>query len=233
MGAHRRDRTSFRRAILRVGRAFLTEIAGVIFLLILVGSGNALGISSGPWSFRYGWSFLRLSWGYSSSLSGGSGTSLRRWRPPCFSIFPTISWSGWRAHLLLLGAALLAHNVALAAGFVLYWALWELSIAGGADALAAYAALMIVPRAEMFWSLLAGILVWAVVSMVVIYRGKLIERWKRMAFRVFLRQLPTETELVIRRQTDHRGDLAGGGHLCGMVPAVRPAPAVLMAQAWR
>ena len=98
--------------------------------------------------------------------------------------------------LLLLGAALLAHNIALAAGFVLYWALWELSIAGGADALAAYAALMIVPHAEMFWSLLAGIFVWAVVSMAVIYRGQLVERWKRMAFRVFLRQLPSQTELV-------------------------------------
>jgi len=98
--------------------------------------------------------------------------------------------------LLLLGAAVLAHNVVLAAGFVLYWALWELNIAGGADALAAYAALMVIPRAQMFWGLLAGIFVWAVVSMVVIYRGKLLERWKRMAWRALLRQLPTETELA-------------------------------------
>jgi hypothetical protein len=98
--------------------------------------------------------------------------------------------------LLLFAASALAHNWVLAAGFVLYWGLWELNIAGGADALAAYAALMIIPRMEMFWSLLAGIFVWAVVSMVVIYRGKLVERWKRLALRVFLRQLPTENELV-------------------------------------
>lgn len=98
--------------------------------------------------------------------------------------------------LLLLAAAVASRNVVLAAGFVLYWALWELNIAGGADALAAYSALMVIPRAEMFWGLLAGIFVWAVVSMVVIYRGKLLERWKRMAWRALLRQLPTETELA-------------------------------------
>ena len=98
--------------------------------------------------------------------------------------------------LLLLGAAVLARNIPLAAGFVLYWVLWELNIAGGADALAAYAALMVIPRAEMFWALLAGIFVWAVVSMVVIYRGQLVERWKRMIWRALLRQLPTEKELV-------------------------------------
>jgi hypothetical protein len=98
--------------------------------------------------------------------------------------------------LLLFGASAAAGNWVLAAGFVLYWGLWELNIAGGADALAAYAALMIIPKMEMFWCLLAGIFVWAVVSMVVIYRGKLVERWKTMILRAFLRQLPTEKELV-------------------------------------
>ncbi len=98
--------------------------------------------------------------------------------------------------LLLFGSAALAGNWVLAAGFVLYWGLWELNIAGGADALAAYAALMVIPRMEMFWSLLAGIFVWAVVSMILIYRGKIVERFRRLVLRVFLRQLPTEDELV-------------------------------------
>jgi hypothetical protein len=98
--------------------------------------------------------------------------------------------------LLLFGSAALAGNWVLAAGFVLYWGLWELNIAGGADALAAYAALMVIPRMEMFWSLLAGIFVWAVISMILIYRGKIVERFKRLVLRVFLRQLPTENELV-------------------------------------
>jgi hypothetical protein len=97
--------------------------------------------------------------------------------------------------VLLLAASLLARNWVLAAGFILYWLLWELNIAGGADALAAYAALMVIPRWEMFWSLLAGIFLWAVVSMVVIYRGRLLERWKRLVWRAFLRQLPTGSEL--------------------------------------
>jgi hypothetical protein len=97
--------------------------------------------------------------------------------------------------ILLLAASLLARTWVLAAGFVLYWLLWELNIAGGADALAAYAALMIVSRWEMFWGLLAGIFLWAVISMVVIYRGKLLERWKRFVWRAFLRQLPTRSEL--------------------------------------
>lgn len=96
---------------------------------------------------------------------------------------------------LLLGASILAGNWALAAGLVLYWALWEVNIAGGADALAAYAALMIVPRWEMFGFLLLGIFLWAVAIMVVVYRGQLVERWKRMAYRLMLRHLPTEGEL--------------------------------------
>ncbi len=96
---------------------------------------------------------------------------------------------------LLLAASAVAGNWALAAGLVLFWALWEVNIAGGADALAAYAALMIVPRWEMFGFLLLGILIWAVVTMVVVYRGQLVERWKRMAYRVMLRNLPTEGEL--------------------------------------
>ena len=99
--------------------------------------------------------------------------------------------------VLLLAAAVEAHNVVLAVGFVAYWAMWELNIAGGADALAAYAALMFVPRPEMFWALLAGILVWAVASMIVIYRGQLVERWKKLVFRLLLRQLPTEKELEL------------------------------------
>jgi hypothetical protein len=97
---------------------------------------------------------------------------------------------------LLLGASILAGNWALAAGFVLYWALWEANIAGGADALAAYAALMVVPRWEMFGFLLLGIFLWAVAIMVVVYRGQLVERWKRMAYRLMLRNLPSEGELI-------------------------------------
>ncbi len=96
---------------------------------------------------------------------------------------------------LLLAASAVAGNWALAAGLVLFWALWEVNISGGADALAAYAALMIVPRWEMFGFLLLGILIWALVTMVVVYRGQLVERWKRMAYRVMLRSLPTEGEL--------------------------------------
>lgn len=96
---------------------------------------------------------------------------------------------------LLLAASAAAGNWALAAGLVLFWALWEVNISGGADALAAYAALMIAPRWEMFGFLLLGILIWAVVTMVVVYRGQLMERWKRMAYRVMLRSLPTEGEL--------------------------------------
>jgi hypothetical protein len=96
---------------------------------------------------------------------------------------------------LLLAASVVAGNWALAAGLVLFWALWEVNISGGADALAAYAALMIVPRWEMFGFLLLGILIWALVTMVVVYRGQLVERWKRMAYRVMLRSLPTEGEL--------------------------------------
>jgi hypothetical protein len=98
--------------------------------------------------------------------------------------------------VLLLAASILAENWALAAGLVLYWVLWEVNIVGGADALAAYAALMIVPRWEMFGCLLLGIFLWAVTIMVVVYRGQLVERWKRMAYRLMLRNLPTEGELI-------------------------------------
>jgi hypothetical protein len=96
---------------------------------------------------------------------------------------------------LMLAAAAAAGNWALAAGLVLYWVLWEANILGGADALAAYAALMIVPTWEMFAFLLIGIFIWAVAIMIVIYRGQLVERWKRMAWRVVLRNLPSESEL--------------------------------------
>ncbi|MBN2084851.1 MAG: hypothetical protein JW748_06460 [Anaerolineales bacterium] len=96
---------------------------------------------------------------------------------------------------IMLAASALSGHWALAAGLVLYWVLWEANIAGGADALAAYAALMLFPRWEMFGFLLLGILLWAVVTMVVVYRGLLAERWKQMAYRLMLRQLPTEAEL--------------------------------------
>jgi hypothetical protein len=96
---------------------------------------------------------------------------------------------------LMLAASAAAGNWALAAGLVLYWVLWEVNILGGADALAAYAALMVVPTWEMFVFLLAGIFLWAVGIMVVVYRGKLIERWKKMAWRFVLRNLPSENEL--------------------------------------
>ena len=104
-------------------------------------------------------------------------------------------WIRGAGTLLLLAASAAAENWALAAGLVLYWLLWEVNIAGGADALAAYAALMIVPRWEMFGFLLLGMFLWAAGTMVVVYRGQLLERWKRMAWRVFLRNLPTEGEL--------------------------------------
>jgi hypothetical protein len=104
-------------------------------------------------------------------------------------------WIRAAGTILLLAASAAAQNWALAAGLVLYWVLWEANIAGGADALAAYAALMIVPRWEMFWFLLLGILLWAAGTMVLVYRGQIVERWKRMAWRVFLRSLPTEGEL--------------------------------------
>jgi hypothetical protein len=96
---------------------------------------------------------------------------------------------------LLAGASYVAGNWVLLAGFVLYWLLWELNIAGGADALAAYAALMIIPRSEMFWSLLAGILIWALFIMAVTYRGKFFERWKQLAWRIILKNFPDASEL--------------------------------------
>ncbi|MBN1440560.1 MAG: hypothetical protein JW929_14225 [Anaerolineales bacterium] len=97
--------------------------------------------------------------------------------------------------VLLLSASLAAGNLALAAGLVLFWALWEMNIAGGADSLAAYAALMIAPRWEMFGFLLGGIFLWAAGTMIVVYRHELVARWKRMAWRVVLRNLPSEAEL--------------------------------------
>jgi hypothetical protein len=96
---------------------------------------------------------------------------------------------------LLLAASLAAGNWALAAGLVLYWILWEANIVGGADALAAYAALLAAPRWEMLGFLLAGIFLWGVGTMVAVYRGKLIDRWKRMAWRLYTRDLPSESEL--------------------------------------
>ncbi len=97
--------------------------------------------------------------------------------------------------ILLLTAALAAGNWALAAGLVLYWLLWELNVTGGADAIAAYAALLLAPRWEMFGFLLLGIFLWGVGTMVVVYRGEILGRLKRMAWRVYLRALPTEHEL--------------------------------------
>ncbi len=97
--------------------------------------------------------------------------------------------------ILLIAAAIAAGNWALAAGFGLFWILWETNIAGGADALAAYAALMLVPSWEMFGFLLAGMFLWAVGVMAVVYRGQVIERARRMAFRIMMRDLPTDLEL--------------------------------------
>jgi hypothetical protein len=98
--------------------------------------------------------------------------------------------------VLLVGASALAGNWALAAGLGLYWLLWEASIVGGADALAAYAALMFVPTWEMFFCLLAGIFLWGVGTMIAVYRGELFERIKRMVYRIALRNLPDEKELT-------------------------------------
>jgi hypothetical protein len=105
-------------------------------------------------------------------------------------------WIRGAGTVLLLAASAAAGNGALAAGFILYWLLWEANILGGADALAAYAALLLFPRWEMFGCLLAGIFLWGVGTMVIVYRGQLIERWKRLAWRVFFRDLPTEGELT-------------------------------------
>lgn len=96
---------------------------------------------------------------------------------------------------LLLGASLLAGNTVLAIGFVLYWILWETHIMGGADALAVYAALLIAPNANMFWALLAGIFLWALAAMVIVYRGQLVSRVRQMVWRVMLRDLPKESEI--------------------------------------
>jgi hypothetical protein len=97
---------------------------------------------------------------------------------------------------LLLAASAAAGNWALAAGLVLFWALWEANVAGGADALAAYAALLAAPQWEMLGCLLAGIFLWAVGTMLLVYRREFIERWKRLAWRIVLRSLPTESELT-------------------------------------
>jgi hypothetical protein len=98
--------------------------------------------------------------------------------------------------VLLLASSAAAGDWALAAGLVLFWVLWEANIAGGADALGAYAALMIVPRWEMFGFLLAGVFLWALGTMLVVYRHEFIARWKRFALRVALRDLPTENDLT-------------------------------------
>jgi hypothetical protein len=96
---------------------------------------------------------------------------------------------------LLLAASAAAGNWPLAAGLVLFWALWETNVAGGADALAAYAALLLAPQWEMLGFLLGGIFLWAVGTMLVVYRKDFVARWKRLAWRVVLRSLPTEDEL--------------------------------------
>jgi hypothetical protein len=105
-------------------------------------------------------------------------------------------WIRGAGTVLLIAASLLAGNWALAAGLGLYWLLWEVNIVGGADALAAYAALMIAPGWEMFFGLLAGIFLWGVGTMIVVYRGRLFERLKNMVYRVALRNLPDEQELA-------------------------------------
>jgi hypothetical protein len=105
-------------------------------------------------------------------------------------------WIRGAGTVLLIAASIAAENWALAAGLGLYWLLWEVNIVGGADALAAYAALMIAPGWEMFGCLLAGIFLWGVGTMIVVYRGQFFERWKRMAWRIVLRNLPSESELT-------------------------------------
>jgi hypothetical protein len=101
---------------------------------------------------------------------------------------------------LAAGACLYSGNIVLAIGFVLYWALWEFHIMGGADALAAYAALMIAPNQLMFWTLLAGILIWASAVMVIVYRGKLVARMRTMVWRMMLKDLPKESEFEAEGQ---------------------------------
>jgi hypothetical protein len=97
--------------------------------------------------------------------------------------------------LVLIAACLATHQNVLAVGFGLYWILWETNIMGGADALAAYAALMIAPNMNMFWALLAGIFLWAFAAMIIVYRSQLFARVQRMVWRVMLRDLPKESEI--------------------------------------
>jgi hypothetical protein len=97
---------------------------------------------------------------------------------------------------VLITASAAAGYWALAAGSGLFWLLWEANIVGGADGLAAFAALMIAPGWEMFVALLAGIFLWGVGTMIVVYRGRLFDRLKNMVYRVALRNLPDEGELV-------------------------------------
>jgi hypothetical protein len=105
-------------------------------------------------------------------------------------------WIRAAGTVLLIAASAAAGNWALAAGLGLYWLLWEASIVGGADALAAYAALMFAPNWEMFGALLAGIFLWGVGTMIVVYRGQIFERIQRMVYRIALRNLPDEKELT-------------------------------------
>jgi hypothetical protein len=98
--------------------------------------------------------------------------------------------------VLLIAASAAAGNWALAAGLGFYWLMWEVNIIGGADGLGAYAALMIAPGWEMFLALLAGIFLWGVGTMIVVYRGRIFERVRNMVYRVALRNLPDEKELT-------------------------------------
>jgi hypothetical protein len=98
--------------------------------------------------------------------------------------------------VILIAAAMLYGLVWMAIGFGLYWLLWECNIMGGADALAAYSVFLFFPTREAFWLVLAGIFLWALVYMVFSYRAQLVARVQQMFIRLYLRNMPSEEELV-------------------------------------
>jgi hypothetical protein len=101
---------------------------------------------------------------------------------------------------LFVVAALLYGLTWTAVGFGLYWLLWELNVMGGADALAIYAVLLILPNQNAFWSVLAGIFVWALAALIITQRRKLWNRFRQMFHRLLLGDMPSEQELETEGQ---------------------------------
>lgn len=82
-----------------------------------------------------------------------------------------------------------------ALAFGLYWLLWEVNVMGGADALAIYAVMLILPNQFAFWLQLGGIFLWALAALVITYRGRLVRRFWQMFQRLLLGEMPSEQEL--------------------------------------